>query len=70
MVIVEDVITPGKSILTVAQILRNHGLIVQDAVVFLDREQGGREYLASFGIQVHPVLTISHLLEVFNKVVF
>ena len=52
------------------QILRNDGLIVQDAVVFLDREQGGREYLASFGIQVHPVLTISQLLEVSKKVVF
>lgn len=70
VVIVEDVITSGKSILNVAQILRNHGLIVQDSVVFLDREQGGREYLPSFGIQVHPVLTISHLLEVSNKVVF
>lgn len=67
VLIVEDVITSGKSILKVAQILRAHGLIVQDAVVFLDREEGGKEYLASFGIQVHPVLTISQLLEISNK---
>lgn len=67
VLIVEDVITSGKSILKVAQILRTHGLIVQDAVVFLDREEGAQEYLASFGIQVHSVLTISQLFEATNK---
>lgn len=69
VLIVEDVVTSGKSILKVAQILRAHGLIVQDAVVFLDREEEGKEYLASFGIQVHPVFTISKLLEVSNTAI-
>lgn len=64
VVIVEDVITSGESIAKIAQILRSHGLIVRDAIVFLDREEGGREYLESLGIRVHSVVTISKLLQI------
>lgn len=67
VLIVEDVITSGKSIAMAAQILRSEGLIVKDAVVFLDREEGGKQYLESLGIRVHSVLTVSKLLASANR---
>jgi uridine monophosphate synthetase len=62
-VLLEDVITSGGSILTAAETLSTAGLTVQDAVVLVDREQGGVNALASQGIQVHAVLSMRQLLE-------
>lgn len=62
--IVEDVITSGKSILETAEALQAEGLIVEDAAVFVDRQQGGIHNLAAKKIRVHPVLSISSLVEI------
>jgi uridine monophosphate synthetase len=62
VLIVEDVITSGGSILEIAKTLKNEGLAVNDAIVFLNREQGGVDHLATQGINVHSVLTITELL--------
>lgn len=35
---------------------------VTDAIVLMDREQGGVEMLASKGIKLHPIISISQLL--------
>lgn len=37
---------------------------VTDAIVLMDREQGGVEMLASKGIKLHPIISISQLLRV------
>ncbi len=65
--IIEDIITSGESIVSTAQTLHSKGLIVKDAVVFLDREQGGEQRIGSVGIQVHPVLTASKLFSIFKN---
>lgn len=62
--IVEDVVTSGGSVLETAQVLHGEGLKVTDAVVLLDREQGGAARLAAEGIKLHPVISISTLLSV------
>ena len=44
--------------------MQAEGLVVEDAAVFVDREQGGIRNLAAKKIRVHPVLSISALVEI------
>lgn len=62
--IVEDVITSGSSVLETAAILRDHGMVVEDVVVFLDRQQGGRENLEANGIRVHCVTDATTMMTI------
>ncbi|XP_026150299.1 uridine 5'-monophosphate synthase isoform X1 [Mastacembelus armatus] len=62
--IIEDTVTSGSSIMETAEVLCKEGLKVTDAIVLMDREQGGVEMLASQGIVLHPVISMSKLLNV------
>jgi uridine monophosphate synthetase len=48
ILLVEDVITTGSSILETVTTLETYGLVVEDIVVFLDREQGGVQRLLQY----------------------
>ncbi|XP_071394367.1 LOW QUALITY PROTEIN: uridine 5'-monophosphate synthase [Centroberyx affinis] len=62
--IIEDTVTSGSSILETAEVLYKEGLKVTDAIVLMDREQGGVPMLASQGIRLHPVISMFKLLNV------
>ncbi|CAL8340245.1 unnamed protein product [Boreogadus saida] len=62
--IIEDTVTTGTSILETAEVLYKEGLKVTDAIVLMDREQGGVAMLGSEGINLHPVISMSQLLSV------
>jgi len=61
-VLLEDVITSGGSIVSVAESLRQAGLVVNDVIVLVDREQGGRAKMAEIGLDLHTVMTIHEVL--------
>ena len=62
VVIIEDVITTGGSIVSSVELFRASGLVVEDAVVLLDRQQGGVKNLHEVGIRVHSVLALDEVL--------
>ncbi|KAF4796994.1 Uridine 5'-monophosphate synthase [Turdus rufiventris] len=65
--IIEDVVTSGSSVLETAEALQKEGLKVTDAIVLLDREQGGKARLAEHGIRLHSVCTLSGVLEILQQ---
>jgi len=62
VLIIDDLITGGTSIVETAQQLREAGLIVKDAIVLLDRRQGGRERLKAHNIHLIPMLDMETML--------
>jgi orotate phosphoribosyltransferase/uridine monophosphate synthetase len=56
--IIDDLITGGGSILETALTLEQAGIRVRDAVVLMDRQQGGRQRLRQSGINLASILTL------------
>lgn len=61
-VVIDDLVTSGDSILQAIVALKAAGLQVRDAVVLVDREQGGMDTLREAGYEPHAALTIRQLL--------
>src|SRR5713226_5692595 len=59
VLLVDDVITTGRNILTALQSIRGEGGVVENALVLLDREEGGGEHLQKEGVKLHSVAKIS-----------
>ncbi|XP_004606718.2 uridine 5'-monophosphate synthase [Sorex araneus] len=65
--VIEDVVTSGSSVLETVEVLKKEGLKVTDAIVLLDREQGGKDKLEAQGIHLHSVCTLSKMLEILEQ---
>lgn len=65
--LVEDVITSGKSLMETIDEVEKVGLKVTDLVVVLDREQGGTQLLKEKGYHVHTLFTINEVIDILFK---
>lgn len=63
IVVIDDVLISGKSIVEGAQKLESAGLRVKDMVVLIDHEGGVKERIEAQGYRPHSVLTISEITE-------
>ncbi|CAH0392340.1 unnamed protein product [Bemisia tabaci] len=61
--VIEDLISSGASIVETVSDLEASGFIVKDAVVILNREQGGVANLEKKNINVHALFTISEIVD-------
>lgn len=61
--IIEDVVTSGSSILETVKDLTDAGIECSDALILLNREQGGKENLKNNGIEIHALFTLTQLME-------
>jgi len=60
--IMDDLVTGGGSIAATAEKLREAGLLVRDAFVLIDRQQGARERLRAEGINLRAALNLQVIL--------
>ncbi|MDJ1430941.1 orotate phosphoribosyltransferase [Halostagnicola sp. A-GB9-2] len=63
VVVVEDIVTTGTSLVDAVEALRDAGATVERALVVVDREEGGRENVEEAGVEMESLVTASELLE-------
>ena len=62
VIAIDDLITSGDSLLQGIAVLEDGGLEVSDAIVLIDRQQGGRETLSDQGYKLHSAITLKQIL--------
>lgn len=62
VLIIDDLITGGRSLAQTAERLATEDLFIENALVLIDRQQGGVERLKRNGIQVISILTLEAVL--------
>ena len=67
VLVIDDLATTGGSKFEAIEKLTGVGLVVKDIVVLVDRQSGAKESLKQAGYFMHAVLTISQLLEYWEK---
>ena len=63
IVAVDDVITTGGSTIDAIEKMRAEGFVIEHATCLVDREDVGAQALADEGVTLHPLFTLSQLLE-------
>jgi len=66
VLLVDDLIASGESLLAAASAIKFEGGIVNDALVLIDRQEGGEKALAKADIKLHSFLTISEIAQILN----
>jgi len=64
VLLVDDLVTTGQSLLDSTDKLRAEGAVVEEALVLIDREEGGIRSLAKKGVTVHALLKISEAAQI------
>ncbi|MFP3161056.1 MAG: orotate phosphoribosyltransferase [Vulcanisaeta sp.] len=62
VIVIDDVVTTGSSIVRAIRILREQGGSVIGAAAFVDREQGGLEVIRREGVDAVALLSITSIL--------
>lgn len=61
VLVVEDVVTSGGQVVASTRDLRDLGADVDHALCVIDREAGGPDALATIGVALHPLFTMTDL---------
>jgi orotate phosphoribosyltransferase len=62
VVVVEDIVTTGSSAVEAVEKLRAAGATVEDIIVVVDRQEGGRENVENAGLRMHALTTAEELV--------
>ncbi|WP_049896794.1 orotate phosphoribosyltransferase [Natrialba chahannaoensis] len=62
VVVLEDIVTTGTSLVDAIESLREAGATVNRALVVVDREEGGRENVEDADVEMEALVTASELL--------
>ncbi|MDG6942444.1 MAG: orotate phosphoribosyltransferase [Nitrososphaerota archaeon] len=61
--VIDDLVTTGGSVISSVEALRNGGCVVRDALVLVDRLEGGRANLARSGVKLNAFVDVRELVE-------
>jgi len=64
VLLIDDLLTTGLTLKKAAGAVRAEGGVVTEAVVFLDREEGGLQLLEQNGIELHALLKMSEVANI------
>lgn len=67
IVLVEDVVTTGGSVLKAAEILEKEKLQIIKIFALIDREEGGKENIEAKGYEFEAFFTLSEILKKYQK---
>jgi orotate phosphoribosyltransferase len=67
VVVLEDVVTTGKSAMQAVEKLRAVGYNVEEIISLVDRQQGGAEFYQSVGLKFQSLFTISEIQEYYRQ---
>jgi orotate phosphoribosyltransferase len=67
ILLVDDLVTTGLSLQKAAKTIVSEGGLVTDAVVLLDRQEGGKERLAKRGMRVHALLSVTEIANTLHE---
>jgi orotate phosphoribosyltransferase len=67
VVVLEDVVTTGKSAMQAVTRLRDAGYRVEEIIALVDRQQGGAEFYQQQGLKFQSVFAIADLQEHLNR---
>ncbi|MBU6286594.1 MAG: orotate phosphoribosyltransferase [Chloroflexota bacterium] len=66
VLIIDDLMTTGGSILETQRALQDVSLVVHDAIVLVDRGQGGGDRLRATGVHVSSILNLTQMLNFYR----
>jgi orotate phosphoribosyltransferase len=66
VVIVDDVITTGKSTIEAITKAKEEGLEIVKVITFIDRQEGGKEAIEALGYKVDSVITRDEVMELYR----
>lgn len=64
IVVIDDILITGNSVMQGADKIKSAGLLVDDIVVFIDHERGVKDRLKQHGYNAHAVLTMSEIADI------
>ncbi|MCZ6613503.1 MAG: orotate phosphoribosyltransferase [Thaumarchaeota archaeon] len=59
VILIDDLVTSGASIISAAEAIRDEGGLVKECIVLIDREEGAQKNLLRSSIRLHSISTIS-----------
>jgi orotate phosphoribosyltransferase len=68
VVVLEDVVTTGKSAMLAVERLRDVGYQVEQIIALVDREQGGAAFYQSQGLSFQPLFSIQEIQQAFRTI--
>lgn len=65
--VIDDLVTTGGSIISAVEALRKIGCMVKEAMVLVDRLEGGRANLARAGVRLNAYAQVTELIEILYR---